>query len=165
MADEQEGDSQVVGVDADWFEKDPSPTSRRREQPARWIPWLAPESLLCTGFFLGPAGTFLASLLVLPRRLSVRRVAFLFGTAGATWFVLQGVSVLMVNEVGDAVLRIGRTTGNLALGIGLLLFWRGQFDAEVHHSRSCLTRSAAIGAIYAALLVFLPGEWLFVLGR
>lgn len=165
MSSDEDGDSRVVGLDAEWFESDPAPSSRRRGKSAEWIPWLAPEFLLCTGFFLGPAGTFVASLLVCPSRLSVRRVAFLFGLAGATWFLLEGGTILAAETYGNLVLRVGRTTGNFALGVVMLLFWRRQFGGRIHHSRGCLTRSVAVAAIYAVLFTALPSEWLFALGR
>ena len=87
--------------------------------------WLHPMLALYTGLFFGPWVTFLTSMLVARWRLDVRLSVFLFGTAGAAWCLVQGLTIVFEPIWLPLSVYAMRTTVNFVVGaVCFGVLWR-----------------------------------------
>lgn len=126
---------------------------------------LSPYLILYAGFFLGPSSALISSLFVGPGDLSVRRVSFMLGICGAAWCAIQGATLLVAPEWGDAQVQMMRSMLNFSGSAALVLFWRREAPMRFAHSRRAIASSIIVGVLLLGFFALLPSSALAYLGR
>jgi hypothetical protein len=126
---------------------------------------ISPYSLLYTGFFLGPAATFLAMIVVMGRRFDVRAALFTLGICGAAWSIAQGTTFGLHAQWSPLALQAVRTCINFVAGLLLLWFALRKGHIAFAHDRRTLVNTGIFLMLLIAVFSATSAETLFWLGR
>lgn len=122
-------------------------------------------SLLYTGFFAGPAATFLAIFVLMERDFRPRIAVFSLGVCAAIWLMIQGFSVWLAGFWLPWQVQILRTLFNLVAGSICLGFWLRAEPRRPARTPQFWLNTGVFLLFLILLFGFLPADLLFWLGR
>jgi hypothetical protein len=150
---------EAAGLEVGWV------TLRGGEADKRIYAEISPYVLLYSGFLLGPAATFVVSLIVLARRFEARAAIFSLGVCGAAWGAIQAATFGLAGQWTATELQILRTGGNLVVGILLLWFLKSHTAAPFRHDRQTSINTVVIAVLLVVCYASVSPETLVWMGR